>query len=136
VQDIHLALWQSLARFDRRCSLRTWVYRVAHNVATSQVLRRKGRAPTLVSLEELAEPSRESEAFAAVDRQQTLERLLALVQQLRPLDRQIILLYLEDLDAAAIGEITALSAGNVATKIHRIKSILKRRFHEGAGDDD
>ena len=136
MQDIHLALWQSLARFDRRCSLRTWVYRVAHNVATSQVLRRKGRAPTLVSLEELAEPSRESEAFAAVDRQQTLDRLLALVQQLRPLDRQIILLYLEDLDAAAIGEITALSAGNVATKIHRIKSILKRRFHEGAGDDD
>jgi RNA polymerase sigma-70 factor, ECF subfamily len=134
-QDIHLALWQSLARFDGRCSLRTWVYRVAHNVATSQVLRRKGRAPTLLSLEELAEPSRDSEAFAAVDRRQTLDRLLELIQRLRPLDRQIIMLYLEDLDAATIGEITAISAGNVATKIHRIKAILKQRFHEGGRDD-
>ncbi len=26
VQEIHLALWQSLAGFDGRCSLRTWVY--------------------------------------------------------------------------------------------------------------
>jgi len=111
------------------------VYRVAHNVATSQVLRRKGRAPTLLSLEDLDEPSRDSEAFAAVDRRQTLDRLLELVQQLRPIDRQIIILYLEDLDAAAIGEITAISAGNVATRIHRIKAILKRRFHEGGRDD-
>ena len=31
------------------------------------------------------------------------------------------LLYLEDLDAGAIGEITGLSAGAVATRIHRIK---------------
>ena len=41
------------------------------------------------------------------------------------------LLYLEGIDAASIGEVTGLSAGNVATKIHRIKSVLARRFHEG-----
>src|SRR4051795_13053065 len=46
LQDIHVALWQSLARFEGRCSLRTWVYRVAHNVATSQVIRRRAPAPT------------------------------------------------------------------------------------------
>ena len=34
----------------------------------------------------------------------------------------MILLYLEGTDAASIGEITGLSAGNVATKIHRIKT--------------
>src|SRR5262245_7608505 len=52
LQDIHLALWRSLAGFDGRCSLRTWVYRVAHNTATSQVIRRRRRAPTLVSLDD------------------------------------------------------------------------------------
>jgi DNA-directed RNA polymerase specialized sigma24 family protein len=41
LQDIHIALWRSFATFDRRCSLRTWVFRVAHNVATSQVIRRR-----------------------------------------------------------------------------------------------
>ena len=47
---------------------------------------------------------------------------------LAPLDREVMLLYLEDLDAAAIGEITGLSARNVATKIHRLKVLLARRL--------
>jgi RNA polymerase sigma-70 factor (ECF subfamily) len=50
---------------------------------------------------------------------------------LTPLDRQVIVLYLEGIEAASIGEITGLSASNVATKIHRIKQVLVRRFHEG-----
>jgi RNA polymerase sigma-70 factor, ECF subfamily len=37
---------------------------------------------------------------------------------------------LEGLDAAAIGEITGLSATNVATKIHRIKTLLARWFQQ------
>src|SRR6195256_1206535 len=53
LQEVHVALWRSFAAFDGRCSLRTWVYRVAHNVATSQVSRRRSRAPTLVGLDEL-----------------------------------------------------------------------------------
>jgi len=68
---------------------------------------------------------------AAAGREYDLARLLELVQRLKPLDRQLILSYLEGMDAASIGEITGLSAGNVATKIHRIKQILSRRFHEG-----
>jgi len=51
LQEIHVALWRSFASFDGRCSLRTWVYRVAHNVATSQVTRRRRNAPTLVGLD-------------------------------------------------------------------------------------
>jgi len=43
----------------------------------------------------------------------------------------VILSYLEGLDAATIGEITGLTSGNVATKIHRIKNMLARQFHEG-----
>jgi RNA polymerase sigma-70 factor, ECF subfamily len=29
LQEIHIELWRSLRLFDNRCSLRTWVYRVA-----------------------------------------------------------------------------------------------------------
>ena len=54
LQEIHIALWRSLVGFDGRCSLRTWVYRVAHNTATSQVIRRRAHTPTLVSLDEVA----------------------------------------------------------------------------------
>jgi DNA-directed RNA polymerase specialized sigma24 family protein len=43
--------------------------------------------------------------------------------------RQVMLLYLEDMDSVAIGEITGISPGHVKTKIHRAKEILRRRFH-------
>ena len=56
---------------------------------------------------------------------------MALIHALALPDRQVMLLYLEDLDAAAIGQITGLSAGAVATKIHRLKALLARRFNEG-----
>jgi RNA polymerase sigma-70 factor (ECF subfamily) len=56
---------------------------------------------------------------------------MAIIHRLGPPDRQVALLYLEDLDAAAIGEITGLSPGAVATKIHRLKALLARRFAEG-----
>ena len=37
LQEIHFALWRSVEQYDARCSLRTWIYRIAHNVATSHV---------------------------------------------------------------------------------------------------
>ena len=128
LQEIHLALWRSLARFDERCSLRTWVYRVAHNTAISWTIRQKRTGPwTLVSLDELdAIPvAPEAEKSMAVD------RLTELIRKLRPLDREVILLYLEGMDAAEIGELTGISAGNAATKVHRIKSLLARQFNAG-----
>jgi RNA polymerase sigma-70 factor (ECF subfamily) len=132
LQDIHVALWRSLARYDGRCSLRTWVYRVAHNTAISRVVRPRTAGPVLVAmdddLESIAEAVDREQRF---DRRRTLDRLYALIHRLRPLDRQVMLLYLEDEDAASIAEITGLSAANVSTKVRRIKQILVRQFHEG-----
>ncbi len=132
LQEVHVALWRSFAGFEQRCSLRTWVYRVAHNTATSQITRRLANAPTLVSLDDLAAVTDGTDSERALDRRMALDRLVALIHTLTPLDRQVILLYLEDVDAASIAEIAGLSPGNVATKVHRIKQILSRRFHERA----
>ena len=130
LQEIHIALWRSLAHFDERCSLRTWVYRVAHNIATSHVVRPKMHAAMLVSSDDLESIPDAGDGEAQLDRQRTLERLYVLIRQLRPIDRQVMLLYLEELDAATIADVTGLTAVNVATKIHRIKQLLTRRFHE------
>jgi RNA polymerase sigma-70 factor, ECF subfamily len=131
-QDIHFQLWRSFERYDARCSLRTWIYRVAHHVAASHVLRERKIFSRLVSLEELEMLPDKDEGQFAADRRRNLERLSVLIQQLKPLDRQVIISYLEEMDAVTIGEITGLSPANVAMKIHRIKNILARRFHEGA----
>ena len=132
IQDIHVALWRSLAAFDGRCSLRMWVYRVAHNTAASHVQkRRRWRPERGATLEALAEVADADNPETAAGESQALSRLMAIIQQLGPPDRQVALLYLEDLDAAAIGEVTGLSAGAVAVKIHRLKALLARRFAEG-----
>ena len=137
LQDIHIALWRSFNGFDGRCSLRTWVYRVAHNVAASHVTRqRRTHSRDLVCLEDVDLLPDANKGERAVYRSESLVRLLALIQQLRPLDRQVMLAYLEGMDASEIGEITGLSASNVATKIHRVKRVLARRFEEGRQDDE
>jgi RNA polymerase sigma-70 factor (ECF subfamily) len=131
LQEIHLALWRSFALFDGRCSLRTWVYRVAHNTAVSYGIgRRRSGDRNLVSLEEVAVTMGDRDGDEAAGRRHVLARLTEMIQNLQPLDRQVILSYLEGMDAASIGEITGLAAGNVATKIHRIKTVLAKRFSE------
>ncbi len=129
-QEIHFQLWRSLAAFDGRCSLKTWACRVAHNTAVTHVQRERRNNSGLVSLEEMehALPGRQREPD--IDQNRALEHLQKLILGLKPLDRQIMLAYLEELDAASIAEITGLSAANVATKIHRIKNILTRSFHQ------
>jgi RNA polymerase sigma-70 factor (ECF subfamily) len=139
LQEIHLALWRSLRTFDARCSLRTWVYRVAHNAAASHILRsRRMKTMTMISLEEIEEQggiAAKDNTGQSIEQGQLLERLFALIQCLNPLDRQVILLYLEGMDAASIGEVTGITSSYAATKIHRIKTILANRFRNGGNHD-
>ena len=80
----------------------------------------------LVSLEEVEMAPVPPDA----DRWLALKRLTHLVQRLKPEDREVILAYLEGMESAEIGELTGISARNVATKVHRIKNLLARNFHE------
>lgn len=132
-QELLVAVWQSLAGFRGDCSLRTWVYRVAHNVGASHVghsLRQADRQCLELEAAELL--ADEQADMGRVERSIDLARILALVHRLRPLDREVMLLYLEDVEATAIGEITGMSARNVATKIHRIKALLGARLGHGS----
>jgi RNA polymerase sigma-70 factor (ECF subfamily) len=130
LQDIYLELWQSLGSFDGRCSLNTWVYRVAHNVAASHVGRNKRLYPRLVDVEELEADTSWASLHTQNQRRCSAESLLDLIYRLKPLDRQILLLHLEGETAESTAEVTGLSAGNVATKIHRIKKLLKEAYME------
>ncbi|MGA8037421.1 MAG: sigma-70 family RNA polymerase sigma factor [Candidatus Acidiferrales bacterium] len=134
LQEMHLELWKSFRLFDNRCSMRTWVYRVAHNVGASHVVRNRRLSSRLTDLETLeGETPRIPEA--PVDRQLMAARIFDLIHCLNPLDRQIIMLYLEGEAAGPIAEVTGLSPANVGTKIHRIKKVLKQQYMEGAAHE-
>ncbi len=131
VQEIHTALWRSFAYFERQCSERSWVYRVAHNVAVSHlVARRRLKPESFATLEQIDALADDGDLENEAAERRTVERLLATIHRLAPADRQVILLYLEDLSAAEIGEVTGMTAGAVAVRIHRVKALLARAFSE------
>lgn len=132
LQDIHIALWRSLPAFGGRCSLRTWVYRVAHNVAATHVLRqRRQAAKNLVSLDDIDVASEAQAIDTAVDEARMLARVHSLIQRLKPLDREIFVLYLEGLSVEEMAEISGLTHTNTHTKLHRIRTLLASQLNGG-----
>ena len=132
VQDIHFELWRSFKLFDGRSSVRTWVYRIAHNTGASHVLKQKRiSSKTYLNIDDMTELSDQIDHEATFERIDQIDKLMVLIQQLKPTDRQIITLYLEGLNACEIGEVAGLSSGAIATKIHRIKTKLATLFQKG-----
>jgi RNA polymerase sigma-70 factor (ECF subfamily) len=91
LQDIHLAIWRSMAVFKEQCSLRTWVYRVAHNVGATHVQRNMRPAERHhTDLDALALHIDESTDVACSDRQLDFARVMQFIHSLGPLDREVI----------------------------------------------
>lgn len=126
-QEMHCALWSSLARFEGQCALKTWVYRVAHNVAADHVARAV-RGPQRVPLESIDALPSPGNIEADTAEALVLAQVHALIQRLPPVDMQVIVLWLEGESAADIAEITGLSPGAVHVRVHRTKSLLASHF--------
>jgi len=125
VQEIHAALWRSFAIYEGQCSEKSWVHRIAHNVGVTHMMTGKRRRKmALVGLEQIEELAGGDDPEHSTGQRSLSDRLLATIHRLAPADRQVMLLYLEDLTAAEIGEVTGLSASAVAVRIHRLKALL------------
>ena len=125
-QDIVYNLWKSFNSFDGKFKFSTWMYRIALNVAIS--FYRQGKkfknhdsiSEGLIVFEENTESKNEFE--------NDLQLLQGFINELREIDKAIILLYLDDKSHREIAEITGFTETNVATKINRIKDKLRTNF--------
>lgn len=129
-QDILLNLWRSLPSFQGRSSERTWVLKVAHNVAITHVTRAaRNRSIPNATIEELSqsEPAGED----GLDRSRMMARIQQIIDRLRPQDRQLVMLYLEGMPQAEIAEVMGLTVSNVSTRIHRLKGLLATQARKG-----
>ncbi len=134
LQEIHLALWRSLALFDGRSSLSTWVWRVAHNVSASHVGRQKRRGAEAFSLDVIDNVDDGTDITATFENLDAAERLTEAIRQLPLPDRQVIMLYLEGLSAVAIGDVTGILPGTIASRISRFKSRIHSSYKEASND--
>ena len=127
-QEVLIAVWRALPSFAGRASVKTWVLRIAHNVAVTHVIRaRRDVIARSVALEDVDVAAAEG---LAPEGRLDVQRVLALVHRLRPLDRQLLLLWLEGLSTDEVTEVTGLSASNVGVKVHRIKALLAQKLEE------
>lgn len=131
VQEIHAALWRSFDYFEDQCSVRSWIYRIGHNVAVTHIQRsRRGRGGQLETLDQIESLAAADNPEAATGEAQLVSRLMATIHRLAPADRQVMLLYLEDLTAAEIGDIIGLAPSAVSSRIHRIKALLAQPYQD------
>lgn len=128
MQEIALALWQALPRFRGESSERTFLFRIAHNHCINHIVRRR---PTS-SLEELEiDPVDESRAVdVALGAMQESQRLAEAVHRLPMIQRQVVVLALEDMDYAEIAAVLGISENNVGVRLNRARATLRKLMGE------
>ncbi len=125
VQDIALQLWRAWPRYDPARSVTTWMYRIALNVAISQLRRRPATSSRdATPFDETRHVVADINARSQEAREQ-IRLLQAVIQTLSPLDRALVLLYLEERSTREIAEILGISGSNVTTKISRLKRRIR-----------
>jgi RNA polymerase sigma-70 factor (ECF subfamily) len=134
-QDILAHAIAASHRYDPARPFATWLYRIALNVAISQVRAVYRQERVMVPLED----DHARIAADPVDHEQRDARAVldAAMQALDPLNRAMLLLYLDERSQREIAEIMGLSPSNVGTKIARLKRDLRDRLGlaEPEGDD-
>ena len=123
-QEIITQLWRSFGKFDERYRFSTWMYRIALNVAISFYRRENTKTRYVISDEQhLLEAIDE-----AKDQPEEIRFLYEFIDGLDPLNKALVLLYLDGNNYQEIAEVLGISETNVATKISRLKSKMKQEF--------
>jgi RNA polymerase sigma-70 factor (ECF subfamily) len=123
-QEIIVQLWRSFASFDGRCRFSTWMYRIALNVAISFYRRESTRTRHVLSDDE--------KVLNAIDetenRSAEVQALYEFIDGLEPLNKALILLYLDGNSYSEIADVVGITETNVATKISRLKQTMREEF--------
>jgi RNA polymerase sigma-70 factor (ECF subfamily) len=131
VQEIALSIWKALPHFRGDCSERTFVFRIAHNRGLSHIWRRRPQHQPLEELEDAdqpIDPRPHPEEQAAQTSQRA--RLMAAIQSLPVTHRQMIVLMLEGLSHAEMGEVLGITENNVGVRANRARKALKEALGE------
>lgn len=122
-QEVLVKLWNGYDSFQGKSDIKTWIYRVTLN--TCVIIDRKKRRRNRAML------SMDVDYFDSQEQETAQVRILhERIARLQPLDRAIILLWLEQISYGEIGEIVGISAKNVSVRLARIRVQLKNMSNE------
>lgn len=116
-QEVLINLWNGFDKFRGDSGMRSWIYRVSMNTCISY--KRKKRIRTIPL--DIAPDIMDSDSGESRQTAQLHNRIM----KLQPVDRAIVLLWLENLSYDEIAAIVGTSTRAVATRLVRIKEKLK-----------
>lgn len=117
-QDALINIWQGLEGFKGDSSLKTWIYRVTLNTCVS-TLRARHRQVTVTALDDFYNIIDED-----ADRRRLVSEMHECISQLSPIDKAIILLWLDDFSYDEIAATMGMGRNAVASRLHRAKDKL------------
>ena len=109
-QEVLINLWKGYASFQNRSSVDTWIWKVSFNTCISY----ERKTMDINLFEDKDEDSRQ------------IRQLYDRIHRLKPFDRAIVLLWLENMSYEEIGAIVGISTKNVSVRLYRIKEELKK----------
>lgn len=129
-QEIATQSWRAFPGYDPARSFSTWLYRIALNVAISwlrvEAPRRQRSVPFDADVHAPTVNVRD-------DADDGARILRGFIDSQGPLDRALLLLYLEEHANNQIAEILGITPSNVTTKINRLKERLRAYAEKNHG---
>jgi len=122
IQEMMYQLWRSYPSFNGHAKFSTWMYSVCLNTALSNV-RKRNKEPNEILRDEHLEI-----AEKPTGEEENIDLLFQAISGLAPLNKAIILLYLEDMSYDEIATITGMSKANVSVRLVRIKNELETKI--------
>lgn len=122
-QEVLLQLWRAYPTFRQECKISTWIYKVALNTIL-KAKRKENRTLSFVTITKDHYNNPPSIEYSDDD----IQQLHYAINQLPPLDKAIVILYLEGYKNREIANILDITPSNVSTRFNRIKTRLKKTF--------
>lgn len=117
-QEVLIRVWRGLPSFNEQSDIKTWIYRIALNTCITCEGKKKRQPET--------RPTMDINLFADTDKETEQVNILhKRISRLLPLDRALVLLWLENISYDEIGAIIGISAKNVSVRLVRIREQLK-----------
>lgn len=117
-QEILVNLWQGLPQFDGRSKIGSWIWRLSLNTCISNGRKRRHKHTERLTMERDLYEDNDAEV-------RQIQMLHERIHRLKPFDRAIVLLWLENLSYDEIASIVGISVKNVSVRLFRIRQELK-----------
>ncbi|MCV2885866.1 sigma-70 family RNA polymerase sigma factor [Aestuariibacter sp. AA17] len=125
-QEMCLAVWQSLSKFKGNSSVKTYIYRVAHNKGVSHVAYHANRPKHADMSEHSMDIACSTNVETTVSSNQQIQELLTAVRNLSMSSRQVLTMSMEGLSYQEIGEVMGMNTNQVGVILNRAKKQVKK----------